>query len=35
VTNKTQHITARLMTGFQHKPSWWKLPRIFLNALLG
>ncbi|MGH1330657.1 MAG: aldehyde dehydrogenase family protein [Paracoccaceae bacterium] len=35
VTNKKQHKIGRLLTGFQHKPSVLKLPRIFLNALLG
>jgi acyl-CoA reductase-like NAD-dependent aldehyde dehydrogenase len=35
ITNKKQDKVGRLLTQFQHKPSWFKLPRIFLNALLG
>jgi aldehyde dehydrogenase (NAD(P)+) len=35
ITNKKQDKVGRLLTGFQYKPSWFKLPRIFLNALLG
>jgi len=35
VTNRTQHKTGKLLTYFEYKPSWLKLPRIFLNALLG
>ncbi|MFT6605986.1 MAG: aldehyde dehydrogenase (NAD(P)+) [Halocynthiibacter sp.] len=35
VTNKKQHKIGKLLTKFQHKPSWLKLPGIFLNALLG
>jgi len=35
ITNKKQHKVGRLLTYFQYKPSWFKLPRIFLNALLG
>ena len=35
ITNKKQNKVGRLLTQFQHKPSWFKLPRIFLNALLG
>ena len=35
VTNRQQHVVGRLLTGFQHKPSWLKIPRIFLHALLG
>jgi acyl-CoA reductase-like NAD-dependent aldehyde dehydrogenase len=35
ITNKKQHKVGRLLTHFQYKPSWFKLPRIFLNALLG
>lgn len=35
ITNKKQHKIGKLLTHFQHKPSWFKLPRIFLNALLG
>ncbi len=35
VTNKKQHKIGKLLTGFLYKPSWLKIPRIFLNALLG
>jgi len=35
ITNKKQHKVGILLTKFQYKPSWFKLPRIFLNALLG
>ena len=35
VTNKKQHKIGMLLTRFQHSPGWLKLPRIFLNALLG
>lgn len=35
ITNKRQHKVGMLLTRFQHTPSWFKLPRIFLNALLG
>ena len=35
VTNRKQHVVGRLLTSFQYKPSWAKLPRIFTNALLG
>jgi acyl-CoA reductase-like NAD-dependent aldehyde dehydrogenase len=35
VTNKKARILGRLLTEFQYKPEFMKLPRIFLNALLG
>ena len=35
VTNKKANILGRLLVNFQHKPSLLKMPRIFLNALLG
>ncbi len=35
VTNTQQHVVGRLLTAFQYKPSWAKLPRIFAHALLG
>lgn len=35
ITNKKQHKVGEALTRFQYKPSWFKLPRIFLNALLG
>jgi len=35
ITNRRQHEVGRLLTLFQYRPGWLKLPRIFLNALLG
>ncbi len=35
VTHKKQHKVGKLLTHFHHSPGWLKLPRIFLNALLG
>ncbi|BCH35612.1 putative aldehyde dehydrogenase [Mesorhizobium sp. L-8-10] len=35
ITNKRQHVLGRLLTAFQYKPGWLKLPRIFFHALLG
>lgn len=35
VSNRRQHHIGRLLTQFQHRPSWFKLPRIFFHALLG
>jgi acyl-CoA reductase-like NAD-dependent aldehyde dehydrogenase len=35
VTNKKAHILGGLLTRFEHKPGFLKIPRIFLNALLG
>ncbi len=35
VTNRKQDQIGELLTVFQYKPGWLKLPRIFLNALLG
>ncbi|MEM7439110.1 MAG: aldehyde dehydrogenase [Pseudomonadota bacterium] len=35
ITNKRQHHIGKLLTRFQHSPSFFKLPRIFLHALLG
>tara|TARA_R110002033_G_scaffold25018_12_gene58248 strand:- start:1127 stop:2857 length:1731 start_codon:yes stop_codon:yes gene_type:complete len=35
VTNRRQHVIGRLLTRFQHRPSWFKLPGIFINALRG
>ena len=35
VTNKKAHILGELLTRFEHKPSFLKIPRIFLNAMLG
>ena len=35
VTHKRGHIVGELLTRFIYRPSWLKLPRIFLNALLG
>jgi acyl-CoA reductase-like NAD-dependent aldehyde dehydrogenase len=35
VTNRRQHKIGMLLTKFEYKPGWMKLPRIFLNALMG
>lgn len=35
VTNRRQHVIGKLLTRFQHRPGWLKLPRIFVNALRG
>lgn len=35
ITNKRQDKLGKLLVSFQHSPSWLKIPRIFLNALLG
>ena len=35
ITNRKGAVLGRLLVNFQHRPSWLKLPRIFLNALLG
>jgi aldehyde dehydrogenase (NAD(P)+) len=35
VTNRKAHILGKLLTRFEHKPSFLKIPRIFLNAMLG
>ena len=35
VTNKKADKLGMLLTRFQHNPGWLKIPRIFLNALLG
>lgn len=35
ITNRKQHKIGELLTAFQYKPGFLKLPRIFLNALLG
>ena len=35
VTNRKADVLGRLLTEFQYKPSFLKIPRIFLNALLG
>jgi hypothetical protein len=35
VTNRKQHKLGMLLTRFQYKPSFFRIPRIFLNALLG
>jgi acyl-CoA reductase-like NAD-dependent aldehyde dehydrogenase len=35
VTNKRSHVIGRLLTAFQYRPSWAKLPAIFANALRG
>jgi len=35
VSNRRQHVLGRLLTEFQYKPSFLKVPKIFMNALLG
>lgn len=35
VTNKRADRIGRLLTAFQYRPSWLKLPGIFFHALLG
>ncbi len=35
VTNRRQRKIGKLLTRFEYRPGWLKLPRIFLNALLG
>mgnify|MGYP001821705622 FL=1 len=35
VTNKKADKLGKLLTRFQHKPGFLRIPRIFLNALLG
>ena len=35
VTNKKADVLGRLLTRFQHNPGFGKIPRIFMNALLG
>ena len=35
ITNGQQDKVGRLLTSFQYRPSWLRLPRIFFNALRG
>ena len=35
VTNRKADKLGKLLTKFQHAPGWMKIPRIFLNALMG
>lgn len=35
ITNKKGAILGKLLVAFQYRPSFLKMPRIFLNALLG
>lgn len=35
INNRKQHKIGMLLTRFNYKPSFLKIPRIFLNALLG
>jgi hypothetical protein len=35
ITNRKGHIFGQLLVNFQCKPSFLKIPRIFINALLG
>jgi aldehyde dehydrogenase (NAD(P)+) len=35
VTNRKSRILGRLLLAFEYRPGFFKIPRIFLNALLG
>ncbi len=35
ITNRKGDVLGRLLVNFQYKPSFLKIPRIFINALLG
>ena len=35
ITNRRQHKIGQALTAFQYRPGWLKLPKIFLNALMG
>ena len=35
ITNRKGNILGKLLVEFQHRPSLLKIPRIFLNAMLG
>lgn len=35
ITHRRQDVVGRLLTRFQYRPGWGRLPRIFLNALMG
>jgi len=35
ITNRRQRALGMLLNRFEYRPGWLKLPRIFLNALLG
>jgi acyl-CoA reductase-like NAD-dependent aldehyde dehydrogenase len=35
ITNKRGHVLGQLLTTFQYRPSFAKLPKIFMNALFG
>ncbi len=35
ITNRRSHHIGRLLTQFQYRPAWHRLPRIFYHALLG
>lgn len=35
ITNRRQHKIGAALTGFQYRPNWLKLPKIFYNALRG
>ena len=35
ITNRRQDKIGKLLTAFQYRPGWLKLPRIVVNALLG
>ncbi len=35
ITHERQDTVGKLLTEFQYKPSWFKLPKIFYHAILG
>ena len=35
ITNTRQHKLGELLTQFEYKPAWHRIPGIFLNALMG
>jgi acyl-CoA reductase-like NAD-dependent aldehyde dehydrogenase len=35
ITNRRQDKIGKALTRFEHRPGWLKIPRIFLDALLG
>lgn len=35
INNRQQHNLGKLLTEFYYKPSWMKVPKIFIHALLG
>jgi acyl-CoA reductase-like NAD-dependent aldehyde dehydrogenase len=35
ITNRRAHVLGKLLTAFQYRPSFFKIPLIFINALRG